>query len=128
MSANSSTPARAEPRRERGAAERAATADSLSAPERPLAEFTPATLARFDGKDPLKPVLIAYHGRVYDVSGRFMWMNGRHFWLRAGRDLTGHLHEAPHGEEMLRNVPCVGVLVTDEDTACNAGGMSPVGI
>jgi len=67
-------------------------------------------LAGCDGTDPEKPVLIAYGGRVYDVSRSFMWMNGRHFWLRAGRDLTGRLHEAPHGEEMLAGVPCVGVL------------------
>jgi len=112
MSVSSSIPARAEQRR-RDAGGAGSPEDSESATGLPpeAREFTPATLAGFNGTDPAKPVLIAYRGRVYDVSGRFMWMNGRHFWLRAGRDLTAHMHEAPHGEEMLADVPCVGVLV-----------------
>jgi predicted heme/steroid binding protein len=28
----------------------------------------------------------------------------------AGRDLTEAMRHAPHGEDMLRRVPCVGVL------------------
>ncbi len=68
-------------------------------------------LAGFDGSVPGKPILVGYRGRVYSVGNSFMWMNGRHFWLRAGQDLTDRMSEAPHGEEMLANVPCVGVLV-----------------
>jgi predicted heme/steroid binding protein len=75
--------------------------------------FTPAELAAFDGSDPAKPILIAYRGIVYDVSGRFLWVTGRHFWLHAGRDITGRMSEGPHGEEMLQDAPRVGVLVTD---------------
>jgi predicted heme/steroid binding protein len=37
-------------------------------------------------------------------------MSGRHFWLRAGRDLTGYLKEAPHGKDMLRRARRVGRL------------------
>jgi predicted heme/steroid binding protein len=55
-------------------------------------------------------VLVAYDGRVYDVSNSFLWMGGRHFWLRAGRDLSGAMIESPHGEEILDRVPCVGLL------------------
>jgi predicted heme/steroid binding protein len=68
-------------------------------------------LADFDGRVPGRPILIGYRGRVYDVSASFMWMQGSHFWLRAGEDLSGRMGEGPHGEEMLVNVPCVGELV-----------------
>jgi predicted heme/steroid binding protein len=116
MSASSSTPAKAEQGESRvGDNKSAADRQSASGPRPEAREFTSATLAGFNGADPDKPVLIGYRGRVYDVSGRFMWMNGRHFWLRAGRDLTADLREAPHGEEMLNDVPCVGVLVADND-------------
>ena len=115
MSASSSIPARAERHgREAERADSPEAAESAAGLHPEAREFTSATLAGFNGTDPAKPVLIAYRGRVYDVSGRFMWMNGRHFWLRAGRDLTAHMHEAPHGEEMLADVPCVGVLLTDD--------------
>jgi predicted heme/steroid binding protein len=80
-----------------------------------MREFTPPELAEFDGSDSSRPVLIGYRGYVYDVSGRFMWMNGRHFWLRAGRDLTGRMDEAPHGEEMLEGLPCVGTLSSENN-------------
>jgi predicted heme/steroid binding protein len=76
----------------------------------PARVFTPEELARFDGGTPGRPIMIAYEGDVYDVSGLFMWMTGRHFWLCAGRDLTGHLSEAPHGEEMLQRARRVGRL------------------
>jgi hypothetical protein len=52
-----------------------------------------------------------------------MWMGGRHFWLHAGRDLTGHMSEAPHGEEILERVPRVGVL--DERPATRDLGINP---
>jgi predicted heme/steroid binding protein len=113
MCASSSTPA-SEPSGGDAGEHRADRAPA-SAPDGQFREFTATTLARYDGTDPHLAVLIAYRGRVYDVSGRFMWMNGRHFWLRAGRDLTGDLREAPHGEEMLEDVPCVGRLVEAGD-------------
>ena len=72
--------------------------------------FTPGELAEYDGSAPDRPILVAYKGCVYDVSGLFMWMTGRHFWLKAGRDLTGRISEGPHGEELLRRARCVGTL------------------
>jgi predicted heme/steroid binding protein len=63
--------------------------------------FTSEELAAYDGSVSGRPVLIGYEGYVYDVTGRFMWMAGRHFWLRAGRDLTGRMTDSPHGEEIL---------------------------
>lgn len=84
---------------------------ALSAPHPSVRVFTLDLLAQFDGSVPGRPILIGYRGRVYDVTHSFMWMAGRHFWLRAGRDLTGHIDEGPHGEEMLAKVPMVGILI-----------------
>lgn len=103
MSASSSPPARAE-------AKPAAPAD-LPDPAHGCGRFTPQMLARCDGSDPRLPVLIAHGGRVYDVSDSFLWREGRHFRHAAGRDLTGALARAPHGEDMLARVRCVGILV-----------------
>jgi predicted heme/steroid binding protein len=74
--------------------------------------YTLAQLARCDGSEPNLPVLIAYKGKVYDVTASFPWAKGSHWGqLRAGQDHTGHLKESIHGEEMLLRVPCVGLLV-----------------
>lgn len=73
--------------------------------------FTSEELAAYDGSVSGRPILIGYKGHVYDVTGRFMWMAGRHFWLRAGCDLTGRMTDSPHGEEILERVPRVGILV-----------------
>lgn len=104
MSASSSTPARAEP-----AGDRPPAGDE--APAGGLRRITRAELAACDGSRADRPALIAYGGRVYDVSGSFMWKRGRHFWLRAGRDLTDRMPESVHDARMLERVPCVGVLV-----------------
>ncbi len=49
-----------------------------------------------------------------------MWMTGNHFWLRAGRDLTGRMSEGPHGEEMLKRARCVGRLADDAESDLTA--------
>lgn len=100
MSASSSAPA------EVAAAEAGASASA--SPRR----YTLAQLACCDGSDPDMPVLIAYKGKVYDVTASYPWAKGSHWGqLRAGQDHTGHLKESIHGEEMLSRVPCVGLLV-----------------
>ena len=76
----------------------------------PARVFTLDELALCDGSVAGRPILIGYKGYVYDVTGLFMWMTGRHFWLPAGRDLTGEMHDAPHGEEMLLRARCLGRL------------------
>ena len=82
-----------------------------SCPSLPLRRFTRAELARHDGTDPATSVLVAYKGKVYDVTRSFPWARGRHWGThRAGQDLTGRMKETIHGEEMLARVPCVGVL------------------
>lgn len=82
------------------------------APGGALRTYTGAELAAYDGSEPARPVLIAYQGKVYDVTRSFPWAKGSHWGdVRAGQDLTGQLKESIHGEEMLARVPCVGVLV-----------------
>lgn len=77
----------------------------------PQHSYAKAELARHDGTDPASPVLIAYKGKVYDVTSSFPWARGRHWGnIRAGQDLTGRMKDSIHGEEMLDRIPCVGVL------------------
>jgi predicted heme/steroid binding protein len=77
----------------------------------PQRQYSRAQLARHDGGDPDLPVLIAYQGKVYDVTASYPWAKGLHWGdHRAGRDLTGCMKESIHGEEMLLRVRCVGIL------------------
>jgi len=77
-----------------------------------LRRYTRAELARHDGCDPGLATLVAYKGKVYDVTASFPWAKGVHWGdHRAGRDLTGRMKESIHGEEMLLRVPCIGELV-----------------
>ena len=75
-----------------------------------MREFTPEELTRFDGREG-RPAYVGYQGKVYDVSGSFLWQRGRHQALhRAGEDLSGALPRAPHGPELLERFPLVGTL------------------
>jgi predicted heme/steroid binding protein len=99
MSANSSGPAETGAKRAQGAASTR------------LRRYTRAELARHDGSDPALPVLVAYEGKVYDVTASFPWAKGVHWGdNHAGRDLTGRMKLSIHDEQMLSRVPCVGEL------------------
>ena len=75
-----------------------------------MKEYTREELAQGTGEDG-KPVLIAAHGKVCDVSDSYHWRKGRHHVLhRAGMDLTADLSRAPHGAHLLARVPVVGTL------------------
>jgi predicted heme/steroid binding protein len=74
-------------------------------------QLTRQQLSKFDGREG-RPAYIAYRGKVYDVSGSFLWMGGGHQALhRAGEDLTDILDTAPHGDDLLDRVPLVGTLI-----------------
>ena len=74
-------------------------------------KYSREQLSRFDGQDG-RPAYIAYRGKIYDVSGSFLWMGGRHQALhQAGQDLTEALDTSPHGEDLLARVPVVGTLI-----------------
>lgn len=78
--------------------------------------FTTEELAQYDGKDGHK-TYFAFKGKVYDVTGSDKWKNGEHYSLFAGKDLTGMLGEAPHGEEVLTKFPVVGTFAYTETTS-----------
>ena len=72
--------------------------------------FTREELKNYDGKDG-RPAYIAHKGKVYDVSGDFLWMDGEHQSEHtAGRDLTLEMAFAPHLEDVLERVKQVGFL------------------
>ncbi len=75
-----------------------------------MREFTLQELAKFDGRDG-RPAYVAHKGKVYDVTGSFLWRGGHHQAMhQAGHDLTGAMKLAPHGPEFLERFPVVGVL------------------
>jgi len=74
-------------------------------------EYTRERLSGFDGREG-RPAYIAYKGKVYDVTGSFLWMGGRHQALhQAGQDLSAVLDTAPHGEDLLERIPVIGKLI-----------------
>ena len=76
-----------------------------------MREFTLDELRRYDGTNGML-ALIAYKGKVYDVSGSFLWQDGKHQVLHsAGVDLTDAMASAPHGDDLMERVPVVGTLV-----------------
>ena len=75
-----------------------------------MKEFTEEELGRYNGKNGL-PAYTAFEGKVYDVSGSFLWKDGNHQVLHdAGVDLSTAMGQAPHGEEVLERFPVVGIL------------------
>jgi predicted heme/steroid binding protein len=72
--------------------------------------FTREELSQYNGSAGV-PVLVACHGKVYDVTGSFLWQKGRHQATHtAGNDLSDSIKDAPHGEDMLERYPVVGFL------------------
>jgi predicted heme/steroid binding protein len=72
--------------------------------------FTLDELRLYNGRNG-SPAYLACNGIVYDVTGSFLWQNGKHeVTHQAGEDLTGGLDSAPHGEDLLWKFPVVGFL------------------
>lgn len=72
-------------------------------------EFTLEELAKYNGEN--ETIYVAYQGNVYDVSSDSnLWINGNHEGCNAGRDITEEMDRTPHGAEILKNYPVVGVL------------------
>ncbi len=92
-----------------------------------LIKFSLEELAEFDGSTG-QPAYIAFHGKVYDVSGSDLWDSGQHMAQHAaGRDLTSEFPDAPHGEEVFERYPQVGVLEAEASpTPAPEPGCSPV--
>ena len=65
---------------------------------------------QFDGKAG-KPTYVTLGGKVYDVSHSDLWKDGNHQGLHpAGKNLTGEISNAPHGNEVLSKFPLIGEL------------------
>lgn len=78
--------------------------------------FTKAELKRCNGRNGA-PSYVALEGKVYDVTNSFHWQNGRHqVYHDAGSDLTDSMSSAPHGADVFKNFPVIGVLVEDENS------------
>lgn len=71
--------------------------------------FTRDELAQYDGSGG-KPAYVAVEGVVYDVSTEKTWGGGTHFSLYAGKDLTSEFNSCHDKEEILKNLPKVGIL------------------
>lgn len=70
-------------------------------------------LSQYDGRDG-RPAYVAYKGTIYDVTKSKLWKNGSHVMKHsAGRDLTGLLETAPHGEDKVLAMPVVGQLLAN---------------
>lgn len=55
-------------------------------------------------------ILIAFRGKVYDLSECPKWWSGLHEGMHfPGQDLTSELQDAPHGDEVFTR-PCVRLV------------------
>lgn len=88
------------------------------------APITPQELAARHGRDG-QACWVGYRGWVYDVSSSELFENGKHYWLTAGQDLTAHMDEAPHLDDVLEPFPIVGRLT--EAAATRDPAPSPPG-
>jgi predicted heme/steroid binding protein/uncharacterized membrane protein len=75
-----------------------------------MREMTSEELLSFNGQEG-RPIYIAYQGKIYDVSKSPLWSKGLHMNRHpAGKDLTGEISAAPHGEEVFERYPQAGIL------------------
>lgn len=72
-------------------------------------QFTLEELSKYDGSAG-KPAYIAVNGIIYDVSKQAAWGGGTHFGLLAGRDLTKQFQSCHNMQQILSNLPQVGIL------------------
>lgn len=74
-------------------------------------ELTTDDLAYYNGKDN-KPAYVAVYGKIYDVTGSFLWQQGKHEVTHyAGKDLTAAMSQAPHGMDVFKKFREIGILI-----------------
>jgi predicted heme/steroid binding protein/uncharacterized membrane protein len=87
---------------------------SVFAQETKYRGFTAQDLSYYDGSNG-RPAYVVVDGIVYDLSKSEYWKGGIHENMHwAGNDLTAELLSAPHGREVLRHMPRVGILQGDK--------------
>lgn len=79
-----------------------------------MKKFTAESLKEFNGEEG-RPVYIAAHGRVIDVTGSRLWKTGTHMKRHhSGCDLTTDIKAAPHDADVLDRYPQVGEFFKEE--------------
>jgi len=70
--------------------------------------FSADELEKFKGEDG-SPTYIVFKGKVYDITGSQLWVDGMHMNIHHSREkLEETIKGAPHGEEVLSRFPVVG--------------------
>lgn len=79
-------------------------------------QFSESELKNFDGKEG-RLAYVAIEGKIFDVSGSHLWVEGRHMGLHsAGEKLNNSIQNAPHDIDILSSFPVVGELIKNETT------------
>jgi predicted heme/steroid binding protein len=87
---------------------------SVFAQETKYQMFTTEDLLYYDGSKG-RPTYVVVDGIVYDVSESEYWKGGVHESMhRAGMDLTARILSSPHGREVLRRMPRVGIFQSEK--------------
>lgn len=78
-------------------------------------DITRVELANADGKDG-NQCFVAVSGRVYEIKGSSLWVNGEHTESEGeascGRDLTSVIRRSPHGVSIFTTSPKVSQIGT----------------
>jgi arsenite oxidase small subunit len=70
--------------------------------------FSPAELQQFDGQNE-HPFYVVFKGKVYDLSGSKLWLQGKHMGIHTRNENLGEtIKGAPHGEDLLERFPVIG--------------------
>lgn len=72
-------------------------------------EYTLEELKKYNGKNG-SLAYVAVDGKIYDVTNNKKWKNGMHEGMSAGQDISKAIQSSPHGKDILKEVPMVGVL------------------
>lgn len=73
-----------------------------------MKKFTEEELRKYDGSEAGQPIYFAYRGKVFDATKSPLFVEGMHFEHYAGSDLTPYMDDAPHGAEVVEELPVVG--------------------
>lgn len=72
-------------------------------------EYTLEELKKYNGKSG-NLAYVAVDGKIYDVTNNKKWKSGMHEGMSAGQDISKAIQSSPHGKDILKEVPMVGVL------------------
>lgn len=83
-------------------------------------QLTLEQLAYYDGSNG-KDAYVAVSGDIYDVTDAEEWSNGWHAGMHlAGTDATITIQSAPHGTDVLEDLPLIGELVESSSSSISS--------